>query len=117
MITSVPDSIRRAEEYPVGVAFDVIFDAFKVRLTTLSDDRLRFEIAEGPYARTETVRIAVTPIRPGVFAVSWVEAEGATVVHVEDFQRGIMHSYATLSDGSFLRMQGPIHFISDQNSQ
>jgi hypothetical protein len=44
--------------------------------------------------------------------VSWVEASGATVVHVEDFARGVVHSYATLPDGSFLRMQGPIRLIS-----
>lgn len=117
MSGSVPDSLKRAVSYPVGIAFNVVFDAFEVRLTTLPDDHLRFEIAEGPYARTEIVKIATTPVRPGIFAVSWVEAEGATVVHVEDFERGVVHSYATLPNGSFLRMQGPMHFISERNGQ
>jgi hypothetical protein len=66
-----------------------------------------------PYAHTETVKIAVSRIRAGAFAVSWVEASGATVVHVEDFARGVVHSYATLPDSSFLRMQGPIRLISE----
>jgi hypothetical protein len=114
---SVSDSLKRADVYPVGIVFDVGFDTFEVRLTTLPDDQIRFDIAEGPYARTETVKIAATPIRAGVFAVSWVEADGATVVHVEDFERGVVHSYATLPNGSFLRMQGPIHFISERNGQ
>lgn len=117
MSTSVPDFLKRTEDYPVGITFGIVFDAFEVRLTTLSYDQIRFEIAEGPYARTETVKIAVTPIRAGIFAVSWVETDGATVVHVEDFEHGVIHSHATLPDGSFLRMQGPIHFISEGDGQ
>lgn len=111
--TSVSEALKRADVYPVGIVFDVMFDAFTARLTTLPDDRIRFHIAESPYARAETVKIAVSRVRAGVFAVSWIEASGATVVHVEDFARGIIHSYAPLPDGSFLRMQGPIRFISE----
>jgi hypothetical protein len=110
---SVSDSLKRADAYPVGIVFDVKFDAFTARLTTLPDDHIRFHITDGPYAHTETVKIAVSRIRAGAFAVSWVEASGATVVHVEDFARGVVHSYATLPDGSFLRMQGPIRLISE----
>lgn len=113
MPTSLPHSLKRADTYPVGIVFDVRFDAFDVRLTTLPDDCIRFVIADGRYARTETVKITATPIRAGIFAVSWVEAGGATVVHVEDFERGVVHSHATLSDGSFLRMQGPMRFVSE----
>ena len=104
--TPLPAS--EATEHPVGLVFDVRFDAFSARLTTLPDQRLRFEIPEGPYARTETVEIATTPIRPGLFLVSWVEAGGATVVHLEDFARGHLFSHATLPDGSFLRMDAPL---------
>ena len=117
MSKSISDSLKRADAYPVGIVFDVMFDAFEVRLTTLPDDHIRFDIAEGPYARTETVKIAATPIRAGVFAVSWVEADGATVVHVEDFERSIVHSYATLPDGLFLRMQVPKRLISEGKGQ
>ena len=113
----VSNSLRRADAYPVGIVFDVMFDAFQVRLTTLPDDHIRFDIAEGPYARSEAVKIAATPIRAGVFAVSSVEADGATVVHVEDFERAVVHSYATLPNGSFLQMQGPMHFISQRDGQ
>ena len=123
MITSMDssmsksDSLKRADAYPVGIVFDVMFDAFEVRLTSLPDDLVRFDITEGPYARTETVKIAATLIRAGVFAVSWVEADGATVVHVEDFEHGVVHSYATLPNGPFLRMQGPMRFISQPDGQ
>ena len=104
--THVPAS--EATEYPVGLVFDVSFEAFSARLTTLPDQRLRFEIPEGPYARTETVEIAATAVRPGLFLVSWVEAGGATVVHLEDFARGHLFSHATLPNGTFLRMDAPL---------
>ncbi|UUZ71169.1 hypothetical protein LP415_18750 [Polaromonas sp. P1(28)-8] len=107
-------ALSKATEYPVGLTFEVKFDAFAVKLTTLPDSKIRFQIAEGPYARTETVKISTTLIRPGLFAVSWVEASGATVVHVEDFAHGIIHSHATLSDGAFLRMKGQIHIVSPE---
>lgn len=112
MSESASNSLESADAYPVGIVFDVVFDAFSARLTTLSGDRLRFHIAEGPYAKTETVEMTANPIRPGVFVVSWVEASGATVVHVEDFERGVVRSHATLPNGTFLRMQGPIHLVS-----
>lgn len=102
----VPDSVSKATEYPIGVQFAVKFDAFAVLLTTLPSKELRFHIAEGPYARTEVVKIDTTVVRPGLFVVSWVEASGATVVHVEDFAQGWLHSHATLPNGTFLRMQG-----------
>jgi len=109
---NIPASLSGSTEYPVGLEFDVKFDAFSVRLSTLPNSELRFHIAEGPFARTETVKIVTTSIRPGVFIVSWVEAGGATVVHVEDFAQRVLYSHATLPDGTFLRMHAPIRVIS-----
>ena len=103
-----------AIEYPVGLVFDVAFEAFRVRLTTLPGSELRFHIPEGPYARTETVKIAATLVRPGLFIVSWVESSGATVVHVEDFAQGVLHSHATLPDGTFLRMEAPLRIVGQE---
>lgn len=101
-------SLAHATQYPTGLAFDVAFDAFSVHLTVLSPDRLRFQIDDGPFARTEEVAITATALRPGLFLVTWVEQSGATVVHVEDFVNGQLHSQATLPDGRFLQMTGEI---------
>lgn len=109
----IEQSIVGATTYPVGVVFDVSFKEFSVRLTTLLD-KVRFEIAQGPYARTEEVDIVATPIRPGVFIVSWVEKSGATVVHVEDFAQGRLYSHATLRDGTFLRMEGDLRIVDQE---
>lgn len=111
---NIPTSVSTSTQYPIGLEFDVEFDAFTVRLTTLPDSELRFHIAKGPYAHTETVKIVTTLLRPGVFIVSWVEAGGATVVHVEDFAQGTLYSHATLPDGAFLRMQGAIRLVAPE---
>ncbi len=110
-IKSPSEVMETATEYPPGLRFDVAFEAFSVDLNALPDSALRFHISEGPHARTETVAISVATIRPGVFLVSWVEASGATVVHVEDFADSMLYSHATLPDGTFLRMQAPIQVV------
>ena len=109
-----PRDHGRDPVYPVGLTFDISFEQFLVRLSILAAHALRFEIADGPYALTETVMVAVTTIRPLVFLVSWVEGSGATVVHVQDFERLKVHSHATLRNGTFLRMAGPIRIVSGE---
>lgn len=92
--------------FPVGLEMDVSYPAFRVHLTLLSATELRFEIKDGAFARTETVAIQVVPLGNGLFAVSWQEQDGATVTNVQDYDRGQVHSFATLPDGKFLRMTG-----------
>ncbi len=92
--------------FPVGLEMGVSYPGFQVSLTLLSVTQLRFEIKEGPLARTEVVDIQVVPLGNGIFAVSWQEKDGATVTNVQDHDRGSVHSFATLPDGRFLRMTG-----------
>lgn len=96
------------ESFPIGQEMNVAYPSFEVSLTLLSATQLRFEIREGPFARTETVEIQVTPLGNSVFAVSWQEMDGATVMNVQDYDRGLVHSFATLPGGEFIRMTGPI---------
>jgi predicted SnoaL-like aldol condensation-catalyzing enzyme len=94
--------------FPIGLEMDVTYPAFTASLTLLSATQLRFEIKEGPFARTETVDIEVKPLGNSIFAVSWQEKDGATVTNVQDYDRGLVHSFATLHGGQFLRMTGTI---------
>lgn len=98
--------------YPVGLTLDVTFEPFSATLTLLSETRLRFEINDGPFARTETVDTEVVSLGNSLFMVSWSEASGASVTHVQDFDRGVIHSNATLPDGQLLRMTGPIVIVT-----
>ena len=92
--------------FPVGLEMDVSYTSFQVSLTLLSVTQLRFEIKDGPFARTEVVDIQVVPLGDGMFAVSWQEKDGATVTNVQDYDRALIHSFATLPGGRFLRMSG-----------
>lgn len=96
------------DHFPVGLEMDVSYPDFKVSLSLLSVGHLRFEIKEGPFARIETVDIEVKPLGNGIFAVSWQERDGATVTNLQDYDRGVVHSFATLHGGQFLRMTGTI---------
>lgn len=92
--------------FPVGLEMDVAYPNFRVSLTLLSVEHLRFEIKDGPFARTETVEIQVVPLGNAMFAVSWQEQSGATVTNVQDYDRSLVFSFATLPGGEFLRMTG-----------
>lgn len=94
--------------FPTGLEMDVTYPDFKVSLTLQSAEHLKFEIKEGPFARTESVAIKVTPLGNSLFAVSWQEKDGATVTNVQDYDRGVVHSWAALPDGRFLRMTGTV---------
>jgi predicted SnoaL-like aldol condensation-catalyzing enzyme len=103
------------DHFPVGLEMEVSYPSFQVRLTLLSTSQLKFEISEGPFARIETVDIQVIPLGNGIFAVSWQEKDGATVTNVQDYDRGVIHSFATLPDGQFLRMTGTLSIARPAN--
>jgi hypothetical protein len=86
---------------PDAATAGLAYPNFKVSLTLLSGTQLTFEIKEGPFARTETVDIQVVPLGNGIFAVSWQEMDDATVMNVQDYDRGLIHSWATCPMVSF----------------
>lgn len=55
----------------------------------------------------ETVEIRVTKIADELFMVAWQEENKTTVVHVEDFKKGIIYANITQPENVFLRLQGP----------
>lgn len=97
-----------SHEFPVGLEMQVAYPEFVVNLSLLTPTHLRFDIKDGPFARTEIVAIHVTPLGNSLFVVSWQESDGATVVNVQDYDRNLVHSTVTLADGRLLRMSGEI---------
>lgn len=57
--------------------------------------------------------IAMTPIRPNVYMVTWIEpATGNTVTHIEDFERGVVFTNITdLASKQFWRLAGQLRAI------
>jgi hypothetical protein len=95
-LTSKKDHENLDGSFPIGLEMDVSYPNFQVSLTLLSVTQLKFEIKEGPFARIEIVDIQVVPLGNSIFAVSWQEKDGATVTNVQDYDRGLIYSYATL---------------------
>lgn len=100
------------DRFPVGLEMDVSYPEFKVSLSLLSTTRLAFEIKQGPHARAEIVDINVMPLGNSLFAVSWREKDGATVANIQDFDRQVVYSLATMPDGRLMRMIGAIDITS-----
>lgn len=96
------------DRFPVGQEMEISYPEFRASVTLLSTEQLKFQIKEEPFARTEVVDIQVVPLGNSLFAVSWQEKHGATVANIQDYDRGLCHSCATLPDGRFLRMTGTI---------
>ena len=47
-----------------------------------------------------------------LFAVSWQDKDGATVANIQDFDRQVVYSLATMPDGRLMRMIGAIDITS-----
>jgi glyoxylase-like metal-dependent hydrolase (beta-lactamase superfamily II) len=57
----------------------------------------------------DDVQYTAVEIRPQVFMVYWHEPKtGSNVVHVQDFQNGIVHTNIAQTDGQFLHMDGKL---------
>lgn len=102
-------------QYPVGTVVDVTYPMFKVTLHIEAKDKIRFVIPEGPFAKEEIVTIETEYLGNNLFLVSWKEQSGATVVNHQDFDKGFVHSFATLPDGTFLKNKGT--FTVRENSK
>ena len=93
----------------VGHVYEANFGGWVHHLHYKSETVMTFTNTDGPFPGTsETVQIAVTPIRPGVFLICWQEADKTTVVHVEDYDNGIVHTIITLPRGGFIQRSGTL---------
>ncbi len=93
----------------VGHMYEANFGSWVHHLHFDSEAVMTLTNAEDPFAGTsETVQIAVTPIRPGVFMICWQEADKTTVVHLDDFENGIVHTCVTEPNGVFIHKSGTL---------
>jgi hypothetical protein len=93
----------------VGHVYEAHFGSWVHHLHFESETVMTLTNTQGPFKGTsETVQIAVTPIRPGVFMISWQETDKTTVVHVEDYENSIVHTNITERSGAFMRRSGTL---------
>jgi hypothetical protein len=85
--------------------------AFRLDFTT--DGHMTFTGITEPYVGvTETVAYTAVEVRPDVFMVHWQEKDKTTVVHIEDFAKGILYSNISRPDGSFWNLSGSLRFVT-----
>lgn len=93
-----------------GRGFRVDYDGLSAHnLYSEDGESIRYAIVSGPYAGASgEARSQWKEVGDGVYAISWQETDGATVVHIDDFVRGRSQAFFTAADLSFHCMQGPL---------
>ncbi|MDR2961841.1 MAG: adenylate cyclase [Stenotrophomonas sp.] len=96
-----------------GRGFRVSYDGLAADNVYSADSRhVHYAIVSGAHAGARgEAACQWQQLSEGVYAISWQEADGATVVHVDDFVGGRSLAWFTAADGSFHRMQGPLRVL------
>jgi hypothetical protein len=103
------------ESFPaVGHRYLVDFKAFRVELFFSSDTSMTYTgvKSDGSHGGSETVTIAVEPIRDGLFLVTWQESDKTTVVHLEDYKCNTIITNITNPDNSFQQFHGTMKQVA-----
>ena len=73
---------------------------------------LTYEITGGVLTgNTATVEFEWRHLFGGTYAISWQEADGSTVVHIDNFEGGRSLAFFTTPDGQFFRLEGSLTLL------
>jgi hypothetical protein len=96
----------------IGNTYLMDVELLKTQLYFETANSMVFTVIEGgsltENGYSERVETTIAEVRPQVYMMAWKELSGATVMHVEDHENGIIFSNATLPDGGFYTMKGTI---------
>jgi phenolic acid decarboxylase len=95
----------------VGHTFRIQYGLAMTVLNIYADDgiTMRYEVTEGEFAgATAEVRYTAVELAPGLYALSWQEADKGTVVHIDDFSDGSSRSFYTTAGLDFMQMEGSL---------
>ncbi|WP_175694109.1 MoaF-related domain-containing protein [Burkholderia ambifaria] len=93
-----------------GRTFEVRYDGLTA-LNAYDEDGLhmRYEITEGAYAGAKgEVAYTWRHVAGETYAISWQEADRATVVHLDDFAAGTSRAFFTAASLDFHRLEGSL---------
>lgn len=93
-----------------GKRFEVEYsDLAAINAYGSEGDTLYYEITSGAMKGVSgTVHFEWRHLAGDSYAISWQEADGSTVVHVDDFQAGRSLSFFTTPEGQFFRLEGSL---------
>jgi hypothetical protein len=104
-----------AEDRRVVIDFgnDGPFGPFAAELTFSGvDGTVAFLVTRGALLdKAETCGYSATKVADDIWLVTWREADGLTVVQVQDFAQGTVTSAVTTPDHQLLQLDGAISFV------
>lgn len=93
--------------YPIGQTLGFQVGPMTIEHEIVSATRFNARHVAGPMAgMAETMTYTANLLRPGLFAVTWQEADGSTVVHIEDFEAGTVQVAVTTAKLDFMQFAG-----------
>jgi hypothetical protein len=114
MVPAMNDN-KTSQPMFVGRTYEVRYGETMTALNIYAPDgqTMRYEVTAGPFkGATAEVRYQAEEIGPGLYALSWQEADKGTVVHVDDFAAGHSRSYYTTAGHAFVRMAGALREVT-----
>lgn len=98
-----------------GRTFEVNYgDLVATNAYAADKNSLTYEITGGPLkGATAEVAFEWTELDGGNFVISWQEADGSTVVHVDNFEKGSSLTFFTTPKSDFYRLSGTLRALSD----
>jgi hypothetical protein len=93
-----------------GQRFEVDYgDLTATNVYAEEEQSLTYEITGGALTgNTATVDFEWRHLFGGTYAISWREADGSTVVHIDDFEDGRSPAFFTTPDGQLFRLEGSL---------
>lgn len=76
------------------------------------DNTVTFIVTKGaglvPDGHSETLPVNPIEVRKNIFFLGWTEKSGATVTHLEDYNRETLYTHITMPDGTFMVIPGKL---------
>lgn len=96
----------------VGKTFIFEYDGFIARDTFISDTEVAYEVLSGPATGIRGNAIFTSrKVSDTQYLITWQEDDGGTVVHLDDFEKGLSFSHYTNADHAFFVMDGRIREV------
>jgi hypothetical protein len=98
---------------PVGELYEARLGNVTLQFRIDSPDAI--SIPDPMLPGADSIEMMSSELRPGLFVFSWHQADGASVVHMDDFEQGVIHIHLTNRDGSVWRAKGTLRRMASRS--
>lgn len=99
-----------------GHSFEVDYgDLVAINAYSPDGTRLAYEITAGELKGNRAeIAFEWLQLNDNDFVISWQEVDGSTVVHVDNFTKGLSRSFFTTPDAQFFRLSGTLKQLTPE---